>query len=60
MSFGCIPLLFAITIASWSKTSDPFRGDREGFFAYTILVAIVISLMISLVLFLKLLFQVTF
>ena len=58
--FGSIPLVFAIVIASWSKTENPFTGDREGFIAYSILVSILISLMISFVLFLILLFEVTF
>ena len=60
MSFGCIPLVFAIIIASWSKTNNPFIGDREGFIAYSILVSIIISLLISITLFLILLFRVTF
>ena len=56
MSFGCVPIIFGIIISYWSTTDNPFRGDREGFFAYSILISVLVSLMISIILFFTILF----
>ena len=44
---GAIGTIFAITVASRQNSSDPFKGDREGFYAFTIVITTFCSIIIS-------------